>query len=292
MITESFRIQHRTEQTEYQKRPHFHDINQILFSLNEDSTLLLNQNTYSIQPGTLVFVPQGTLHQKHNVTQIDSFVIHYSPVLLKELSTPSTDLYAAYGETAAYLQLRGEALDMIHRQFRRFFLSESSVAGDDLKNITILLEILLEALPLMQEADSTGRGQYFRDDAQLGPILDYLDNHLTENLTLDTLSTALYTNKYTLCHLFKRKTGLTLITYINMNRVRLSCILLKNGLTVQESGRQSGFLNAEHFIRTFTTFVGTTPGKYARTLAKNRNVPIPYGIYGPTEDPSSPGTDQ
>lgn len=281
MDVSRFQFQHLSYQKEYQHTPHFHDVNEILFSTNDDATFLLNRNVYQLHGGSLIFITSGALHQKYNATQdmIDSYVLHYDPLLLRELSTSFSNLYAAFAEANCCLHLDQAAFQSIYPLFLKF-LSADSGFGSDIFSVTLLAQILLQSYPLLRQSTDDS-ALYYRNDAQLAPILDYIDSHLTEKLSLDHLATHFFTSKYTICHIFKRKTGLTLVTYINMNRIRLSCMLLKQGKSVQEAAFQSGFLSSEHFIRVFTNYVGTTPGKYLQSARQSLIIPIEPTVYQP-----------
>ena len=284
MLTDSVQFKHYTRQKEYQRTPHFHDVNELLFSLNEDSTMLINQHTYHLQEGSLILIPRGTLHQKfnNNSAVIDSYVIHYDASILKALSTDTSNLHAAYAECACCINLRKVSFSKIYELFQRFLSLSPDSFGYDIACAALLAEILIAIYPLVQLAPSADKGVYFHDDAQLGPVLSYLDEHLTEKISLDSLADRFYMNKYTLAHNFKKKAGITIVTYVNMNRVRLSCMLLKQDYSVKEAAEKSGFSSTENFIRTFSAFVGTTPGKYQQSMRKSKNIPIGPTIYKPS----------
>lgn len=290
LITGSFQIQHLLHPYDYQRTPHFHDVNELLFTLNDDATMLINQDAWAIQAGAIIFIPQGTLHAKfnHDTKPINSYVIHYAPSLLRELSTPATDLYTLFGEQNACIQLNHSMMQKMVLLFEKF-LSFPSEFGNDLMNISCFMEVLLMTASILQNGKQEKTYQFFRDDKWLSPILTYIDNHLTRRITLDELANEFYTSKYTLCHTFKRKTGLTLTTYINMNRIKMACLLLRQGVSVKETATRSGFSSVAHFIHTFTDFTDTTPGKYAQTLRSGQFVPIPHAICQPADYEDSSG---
>ena len=137
LITGSFQIQHLLHPYDYQRTPHFHDVNELLFTLNDAATMLINQDAWAIQAGAIIFIPQGTLHAKfnHDTKPINSYVIHYAPSLLRELSTPATDLYTLFGEQNACIQLNHSMMQKMVLLFEKF-LSFPSEFGNDLMNIS------------------------------------------------------------------------------------------------------------------------------------------------------------
>ena len=132
MDVSRFQFQHLSYQKEYQHTPHFHDVNEILFSTNDDATFLLSRNVYQLHGGSLIFITSGALHQKYNATQdmIDSYVLHYDPLLLRELSTSSSNLYAAFAEANCCLHLDQAAFQSIYPLFLKFLSADSGFGSD------------------------------------------------------------------------------------------------------------------------------------------------------------------
>lgn len=282
MNTENFHYQHFGSLYAYHKTPHFHDLNEMLFTMNDDAIMLVNEHSFVVERGSVFLIPQGTLHQKINTgsAPVDTHVIHYPTSLLTELSTPSSDLYQAYAGTTACLHLKGEVFDKLFDQFNRMSADNTPQFGRDLHNILVFAEILVDLYPQL-DLNVSSEKRFYHDDPQLQPILSYIDHHLTEPLSLEAIAESLYTNKYTLCHLFKRKTGMTITAYINSSRIKYASILLRQALPIKEIAQLSGFSSQEHFIRVFREHVGMTPGKYSRKLREDNNIHIPYNVYQP-----------
>ena len=56
-------------------------------------------------------------------------------------------------------------------------------------------------------------------DEKIVGILDYINNHLHEQITLDLLEEKFYVSKYYLCHLFRKNTGVTVGEYTSYKRI-------------------------------------------------------------------------
>ena len=66
-----------------------------------------------------------------------------------------------------------------------------------------------------------------------------------------------------LSKLFKKKTDMGLLNYINQIRIEQACRLLTTSdLTLSEIAEKTGFLNSSTLIRNFKRTMGVTPGKY------------------------------
>ncbi len=97
-------------------------------------------------------------------------------------------------------------------------------------------------------------------------VMEYIREHLSEQITLDELSEKFFFNGKYISRCFKKHTGLTIRAYILDQRIAMAKKLLANGCNVSESCYKSGFSDYANFIRSFTNAVGISPGKYSRQI--------------------------
>ena len=95
-------------------------------------------------------------------------------------------------------------------------------------------------------------------------VMEYISEHLTEDITLSRLSQLFYLNGTYISSQFKHHTGLTLRTYILDQKITLARKLLLEGYSVSETCSQAGFSDYANFIRSFTNLTGISPGKYCK----------------------------
>ncbi len=107
---------------------------------------------------------------------------------------------------------------------------------------------------------------------QLKPVLEYIETHFSEPLTLETLAKIIGMNPKYFCRFFQSITKLTPMNYVNYYRVEEASNLLCNtGRTVTEIGFECGFNDTCHFIKTFKKHKGTTPKQYQLALSEQKN---------------------
>jgi AraC-like DNA-binding protein len=94
-------------------------------------------------------------------------------------------------------------------------------------------------------------------------ITAFLQEHFTENLSLEKIATAMgYSTSY-LSRYFSAKTGICLFEYLNRLRVQKACLLLKKtARSVTEIAFASGYNNISFFNRMFRRIMRMSPLEY------------------------------
>lgn len=95
-------------------------------------------------------------------------------------------------------------------------------------------------------------------------IIAYLNDHYTDDITLDQLCEAAggLSEQY-LCRLFKQSTGLRPMEYMLSRRVSAARVYLETtDLPISTVAARSGFHNTSYFYRSFRKFVGMSPLAY------------------------------
>ena len=93
----------------------------------------------------------------------------------------------------------------------------------------------------------------------------YIREHMTENLTVESISTAVGFSKYYFCRTFKEMTGQTVIDYINATRCGFARWLLLSGrYNVSETAERSGFTNLSYFTKIYKKYMGQLPSQAGR----------------------------
>ena len=93
--------------------------------------------------------------------------------------------------------------------------------------------------------------------------LKFISDNYDRQLKLDEISAQFSMSPSAFCNYFKRKTGKTLVNYINEFRVAQSCKLLTStDKNISEIAFECGFNNISNFNRTFKSIIGKSPRDY------------------------------
>lgn len=134
--------------------------------------------------------------------------------------------------------------------------SASQLYAESLSTALIVhvLEHYSTRRPLLREY-ANGLSQY-----QLRSVVDYIDAHLDQNLSLSELSAIVKMSPHYFSQLFKQATGVTPHQFVIRARVERAKELLKNGkLPIAEVAKQVGFVDQSHLHRHCKKLLGITP---------------------------------
>ena len=96
--------------------------------------------------------------------------------------------------------------------------------------------------------------------------IHYINMNLDKEITLDELSKIVNVNSAYLSNQFKIETGTTIINYINHQKMKHACYLLKNTqMNVSRIAERVGIYDSNYFSRLFKKYIGNTPRDYRKS---------------------------
>jgi transcriptional regulator GlxA family with amidase domain len=98
----------------------------------------------------------------------------------------------------------------------------------------------------------------------LAPLLDWIAQHLHEELAVEDLARRAHMSPRTFARRFREATGVTPAKWVLGQRVGHAQQLLEQGLRVEEVARRAGFGSAATLRTAFARERGTSPSAYAR----------------------------
>lgn len=99
-------------------------------------------------------------------------------------------------------------------------------------------------------------------------IMNYINHHFAEEITVDKIAAELYLNKNYIAHVFKEKTGYSLIGYAIALRInRAKVLLTKTDKSITQVAEECGYDDFTYFSRQFKKSTSLTPSAYRKTHA-------------------------
>lgn len=127
----------------------------------------------------------------------------------------------------------------------------------------LIYEIVLDLFMYSSTPDMRSKTEHYE---QLMPALSYIDEHFTEPLTLEILSSQLRLSPQYTCHLFQKSFGLRPFEYINRFRLRRAkeLLLQQPDRDIKDIARAVGYEHASYFIKLFKQQEGITPSAFRK----------------------------
>ncbi len=239
----------------------------------------VNDSLYYMKAGEGMFCNTNVLHSGHGLETPDcSYLsITFHPRLL-------------YGYSSSVMQnkymnhiLKSPALASIHlvpevdwqrqvleRMERIRLLDKERPVSEELQIQIVLLEIWQRIFEHVEarELDYTENG---RDTERIREIMEYIQKHYAEKITLEDLAAQIHLCKSESCRLFKRYMNESMFDYLLSYRVERSLELLRqSGLDVTQIAGQVGFANPGYYSRIFKRKMGCTPLEYRKSRSSEK----------------------
>ena len=260
-LKEPFRLFHladsRREHIEY----HYHTFHKIIILLAGRAGYAIEGERYDLSPGDFVLVGRGSIHRPE-VREDDFYermILYISPAYLASLGTEDCDLEGCFrqAQTAFRYVYRDEGGSRVRQLFET--LARTVREGG---YGAALLE-RAQFLELMVEVNRVCRGghqvQAAAGDSKVVALLQYLNLHLTEELSIDQLAERFYISKYHMMRRFRQETGYSVHGYLTEKRLLLAQQLLARGCTPAEAAVQAGYQDYSTFSRAYKKQFGRSP---------------------------------
>lgn len=120
--------------------------------------------------------------------------------------------------------------------------------------------VKLLLMTILRDQDEMPEGEQF-----LSQVLQYIDRHYAEKITLEQLAQRTHISKSYLTRRFRQYTGETVINYINKLRVQYAQeMLISSDKNITEIAWETGFESPKYFHRIFKRETGESPAGYRR----------------------------
>lgn len=142
----------------------------------------------------------------------------------------------------------------------------------------ILVEAVEEAIRAVEKQERAGiiekvvdnklvlaNSQHPTDRVPIREAVDYINNHLKNELTQKEVAEHVHLNPSYLSVLFKEHVKLTFSEYVTRRRIqRAKELLISTSLPINEIAEESGYKTAKYFIKIFRDLEGMTPSAYRK----------------------------
>lgn len=234
---------------------HFHEHYVIGFVEQGERVLSCKNQEYHIQPGDILLFNPG---DSHGCVQSDGGTFAY-----RAFNIPQSTMLALAEELIDSLTLpcfaqnvlRDDTLADCLRSLHELVLQgRSDFQKEEL--LLYLFSALLDRCGQLPAYDPSVCAQ------EVEAVCSFIQQHYAEHLTLEQLCRCAGLSRSTLLRTFVQAKGVTPYRYLEAIRIQKARQLLGQGLSPAEAALRTGFADQSHFTKTFSRFIGLTPGLY------------------------------
>ena len=250
---------------------HNHDFYEFYFFVDGSVTYCIEEKTYELMSGDVLIIPPGKLHKPY----VSSNLKYERAVLwLKQDYLKSLD-ESENGIVKELKQLINEG---------RYLVSHK---GKEQKKILSILKEIGYEISLSSSAERTAVSAYivlllinlvraakFQDNAKVSfvnesivpSMIEYINTHISEPLSSQSIAEHFFINKYHLHHIFKQYTSVSLYDYIISKRIIFAKSLIRHGKNLTDACFACGFKDYSAFYKAFVSKTGVSPKVFKNSL--------------------------
>jgi AraC-like DNA-binding protein len=220
---------------------HNHSWGEFVYAYNGVVQVMVEEERYLVPPQYGIWVPPNVQHLGLNRREV-----------------LQSSLYVA-GELCGALPQTPQALMV--SPFMRSVLDHVRESSLDY-NCERHLRLLTVFLDELVETPQAGTFLPASDDAVLGEILHYLENHPDDNRPVAELAQDAKISERTLARRCRRDLGIPLSEWRNRMRVVKAIAMIEEGKNIESIASAFGYSSPSAFIAMFKKLTGATPASY------------------------------
>ena len=245
---------------------HMHPHYEFFLFISGNAQMLIEDESFDAHPMDLFIFPPGVLHRSLVLDSSIPYERAYCYLTPKALADMSDDSFPMLRILEAAIARGDYSYHADNESAARFVRlvddCVSDAASEDPSvypmNRCRVNMISLITCRIVQHKDILTP----RPPDRMNEVIRYVNDHLLEPLTLESLAEHFYISKYTLLHDFKSYANISVHQFILQKRILYARELMQSGVGPGSAAKQSGFNDYAGFYRAFVRYYAVTPQVY------------------------------
>lgn len=265
MLSRDFELYYYNDRNLKKVDLHTHSYYEFYFFLEGNVSIRFGKEQYELKSGDIVVIPPGVSHQPiiHSADiPYRRFVFWISREFCMHLISLSEDYgylmkyvaenqtYVFHNDRITFNGIQSRVLALLEELHSSRFARDTQISLCVSDLVLHLNRVVYEKTHL--EAGRTEQSLYLK-------ILAYIEGHMEEELSLDSLAGVFFVNKYHIAHMFKDNLGISVHQYILKKRLALCRTAILGGGNISEAYLRFGFRDYSSFYRAFKKEYGLSP---------------------------------
>lgn len=267
-LYQDFKVFHLCDQKEIEIDYHHHEFNKIIIFLSGNVTYYVEGKSYVLKPWDILFIGYNQLHKPviDASKPYERIVIWFHADAMGKFNSEESNLLTCFEKSMEeeyhLLRLTYGSVDEVQGILEQLKQAAKRDAfGSDILEQALLLQLMILFNRLFLKVRNSEQSPSSFDE-RTQQVLHYINHHIDEDLSLETLATKFYVSKYYLTRKFKEQTGASIHHYILQKRLILAQSLIKKNDSMMDVCLQCGFKDYSNFVRAFKKKFGMSPKNY------------------------------
>lgn len=265
-LNENFRYFHLRDTAGQERDFHFHEFDKIVILLSGKVDYTVEGTSYKLQPNDILLVRNHMIHKAViDVSEPYERIIIYLNSAYVDRFAPDSGLMECFAqaEKRRFCLIRPDDAEQKSVAASLGEIEEcvdDNGFGADIMRGASLTRLLVQLNRIMQR-DTVTESESAEYNEKIASVLSYINEHLSEELSIDELASRSYLSRYYFMRLFKAQTGYSVHNYIRQKRLDLAARLIREGMPAVRAASECGFADYSAFHRAFSQTFGVSPGK-------------------------------
>jgi AraC-like DNA-binding protein len=249
--------------------PHWHLPFELIMPTENSYRAVCGKREYLIRESDILIICPGILHALYAPKSGERIIFQasLSPVSIRELDVLTSIISPAALITPEKTPKLHAKIHALMLEIQKEYARQLPYSGTQV--YALFLQILSEvgrsqATIIQQNFDAKSSKQKEYMDKFLF-VTKYINEHFTEDLTLEQMASLAGFSKYHFTRLFQKYAGTTFYKYLNQKRIaHAKNLLLDPSVSVTDAALRSGFTSISAFLRMFRLTNNCTPTEFRK----------------------------
>lgn len=254
---------------------HWHTSIEFVMPQQNIYTAVIDNEIIVLKPGDILVIWPGTVHSFKAPTSGRRFFFQAELSVLKDINEFNSvfslmgpvSLFTPETTPELHLQLKRSLNEIINEYTTGNSLSEAAIYAQLISMLVLIGRNHIDKLNTDNFSNKAKHKEYIN---KFMNICEYIDEHFTEDLSLDQLAEMANFSKFHFARLFKQFANVSFYKYVNQKRIAYAETLLFNpNISITEVAIECGYSSPAAFIRMFKLIKDCTPTEF-RKLSRAR----------------------
>lgn len=243
---------------------HCHSFLELLMVTKGNVQIILEDKRYFIPLGSLAVISPLAYH---SILAEEQTEYERITVLFRSNPVPEEIQEICMQQIKICPFLTGQSISKIVEAFKDALVKENNAVYAPL-----LQSYLIQMFYLLadRETEEFNESIQFSTDKNLRLILSYINENLSEKLTVEDIAAHVFLSKSTVCHLFRQKMRIGIKQYILQKKMTYAQQLINNGSSASEAAKAIGYLNYANFFIIYKKMLCESPSENRRKSAARK----------------------